>query len=237
MLKSYLFIQVTEGTDLQLAKKLGTGGYYADELGKCLGRAIESSHALAPCGFQNSRHGGDGHVTILYGHMPVLGFSTTSWKNTQPAAACLARIRAAARHEVATIRDVQRGHNGCSIVALLDAPVLQPLVDALYKEALFCRGHPSYTGPWKLDDPLWGKRSLHVTLANDLDLSRLDGVPGIFRKLVGQEVRFTPCIDERIVLVDNGNTYRYYSGIWDGDDEGWDPETPFPPTSDVVVDK
>ena len=100
------------------------------------------------------------------------------------------------------ITAIERGFDGRTLIAKLESERIGRVMDELYADAAFCRGHPEYTGLWKLDDPLWGRRTLHLTLAKGLDLSRMESVPSAVGALVGMEVR-TRAMEERVKFADD----------------------------------
>lgn len=169
-----------------------------------IGLALVASRALDAYGFDHTQHLGDGHITLVYGHLPGVGLGTF-YAGVRP------KYPVSVEHwsflsdgsEPMRITAVERGFDGRTLIAKLDSPRISREMAELYNDKAFCRGHPEYAGLWKLDDPLWGRRALHLTLARGLDLARMEAVPAELQAaLVGMEVRAC-MLQERVKFADD----------------------------------
>lgn len=123
----------------------------------------------------------DGHVTILYGHVPSKGKEIGKKLNE-----LVELSKPDIRMDRFMVERVTVGFDERAVIAILDPNYgdLRPLFADLYKNVEYCRGHPDFRGPDKLIDPLWMERTPHVTLMRFEDKGAAKMAAGILQQKI-----------------------------------------------------
>lgn len=156
---------------------------------------------------------GDGHITMLYGHVPE--------KREEISKKLYGLISSMKQSDVRLdsflLERVEVGFDECAVIGVLDPNLsdLRPLFSDLYKNVDYCRGHPDFRGPDKLNDPLWMKRTPHVTLMLFKDKGAAKMAAGILQ----EKIRLLRCADINLKHFFSKTRYDIGGRIIDEDDE------------------